>query len=97
MISYDDLLISSKFFYTEGCEDSSLLFPDETKEVGRKDVSMRPSESCEKNIAPKHENSESPPMQSELACIPSAMDIDIALEAACGDSEFLVRRCRLEI
>ena len=33
-IKFEDLLLSSKFFYIEGSEDSNHIFPDEIKEYG---------------------------------------------------------------
>jgi len=75
-ITYEDLLISSKYFYTEGSDDSSLLFPDETKEENPGDSSCAGKGSANPQEGSKIQNS---------------LNIDVAFEAACGDPNFLVK------
>ena len=75
-ITYEDLLISSKYFYTEGNDDSSLLFPDETKEENPGDSSCAGKGSANPQEGSKIQNS---------------LNIDVAFEAACGDPNFLVK------
>ena len=80
-IKYEDLLLSSKFFYTEGSEDSKSLFPDEIKEYGNIDPSQQhlaESESRGKRMCTKN------------CWDPDDLDVYLALESACGDPQFLV-------
>ena len=81
LFKYEDLLIPSKFFHTEGSEDSALIFPDETKEDlpkgGTQSEASGSRVFIEGHVAASTEKR-------------SAMDIDVAMEAACGDETFLV-------
>ena len=81
VIMYEDLLLSSKFFYTEGSEDSKSLFPDEIKEHGN----INPSQ----HHIPMLESSEKR-MHTKNCWDPDDLDVYQALESACGDSQFLV-------
>lgn len=84
MMTYEDLLISSKFFYSEGSENSQVLFPDETKSLELSEAGCQQDGPAKSNAAEfcsqYHENSDNQ----------SLFDIDIAMEAACGDPTFLV-------
>jgi hypothetical protein len=83
MIKYEDLLISSKFFYKEGSEESSLLFPDETKEIPS---NQRARKAAGVDVQPETQCCSDAALDSRNA----SMDIDVAMEAACGDATFLV-------
>jgi hypothetical protein len=79
-VTFQDLLISSKFFYTED-DDSKIDLPDETKEI----VSVKHDQrSCVGHDQTETRQETTPPNQC------SYLDIDHALETACGDAEFLV-------
>ena len=83
---YEELLLPSKFFYTDGHEAASFNFLDETKVDPQVEVKSRHESdcsSCEQN----------PPSMSDDFCeFPTiaALDIECALDAACEDSKFLV-------
>jgi hypothetical protein len=81
LFKYEDLLIPSKFFHTEGSEDSRLIFPDETKEDLPKGGTQSEASGARAftgdHVAVSTEKR-------------SAIDIDVAMEAACGDETFLV-------
>jgi hypothetical protein len=79
MLRYEDLLLSSKYFYSEGSEDSRELFPDETKD----DVLMK-SEKIGSN------DSHTRGLNYESKGNKTVLDVDVGLETACGDAEFLV-------
>ena len=87
-IKYEDLLISSKFFYTEGSEDSDILFPDEIK-LSRESQLGRPDQSLQ-HAAGGAASSSSKDGSSNMSS--AALDVDVAMEAACGDPTFLVRK-----
>ena len=79
-IKYEDLLLSSKFFYTEGSEDSKSLFPDEIRENGNFDVSRHHlTDSGSRNKPTNH------------GWDPDDLDVHLALESACGDYQFMVK------
>jgi hypothetical protein len=84
LITYEDLLISSKFFYTEGSEDSSTLFPDETKENVSGERDSTRAQRCTGALA---DTSCADAARSQKQ---SLLDVDVGLEAACGDAAFLV-------
>ena len=94
-ITYEDLLISSKYFYTEGNDDSSFLFPDETKD--KNSGTALDSQSCPidsgGHYLPTARESKCNINSTERSKPQDIIDIDVALEAACGDSNFLVSRC----
>jgi hypothetical protein len=79
MMRYEDLLISSKYFYTEGSEDSRELFPDETKD----DVSVKSEKKASNDSHTRRLNFGT--MGNRIV-----LDVDVGLETACGDAEFLV-------
>ena len=80
-IKYEDLLLSSKFFYTEGSEDSKTLFPDEIKEHGNMDPSRHYRNDSDFNKKP---------MYKIHGWDRDDLDVYQALESACGDSQFMV-------
>ena len=83
MVTYEDLLISSKFFYTEGSEDSNAMFPDEAKE-------HLPGKNCHLAEAASKPHADSRLLKCETQSSSTDVDIDVALEAACEDHAFLV-------
>jgi hypothetical protein len=85
MIKYEDLLIPSKFFYTEGSEDSRLIFPDETKEDLSRGRTQPEASGSRALIRSRN---------TAIAEKRLAMNIDVAMEAACGDETFLVCNSR---
>ena len=97
-IKYEDLLISSKFFYAEGSEDPDTIFPDETK-LSRESQLDRPQESylrrddLDQSLQHAAGGAASPPPVIRPSNMSSAaLDVDVAMEAACGDPTFLVRK-----
>ena len=95
-IKYEDLLISSKFFYTEGSEDADRIFPDETKQC-RESGLDRHQESNFALVVPdqtlQHSARDAAKHSSETESrrmSRAVLNVDIAMEAACGDSTFLV-------
>ena len=80
MIKYKDLLLSSKFFCTEGSVDSkALLFPDKIKKNGNFRHHLTDSESRNKPICKSH------------GWDSHDLDMYLALESACGDYQFMVK------
>ena len=111
-IRYEDLLISSKFFYKEGSENSSESFPDDIKE-GRSETTECHQEmtrmrnnghfECAQDEKPQSECNHTSRLHGDPGALythqssdskkttePAALDIDVAMEAACGDPSFLV-------
>jgi hypothetical protein len=80
-VTFQDLLISSKFFYTED-DDSKIDLPDETKEI----VSVK----HDQRSYVGHDQTETWHSETTPTNQCSYLDIDHALETACGDAEFLV-------
>ena len=93
MITYEDLLFSSKFFYTEGSEDSSLIFPDEIKEYGNTGSLLQVGH-VEGTIHGDGNNGNTQLCSSlrESTRNSVTLDINVAMEAACGDPTFLVSK-----
>ena len=90
-MTYEDLLISSKFFYTEGNDDSRLLFPDETKnDIIETAVESRNCARSSRDDFLRACESKYNISSTERQRPQDILDIDVALEAACGDSNFLV-------
>lgn len=87
-ITYEDLLISSKFFYNEDLEDSKLIFSDDSKEHQDTVHSKRYGNQQGQDHSFIADDLHLP--GGEALDKPSALDVDIAMEAACGDSTFLV-------
>ena len=96
-IKYEDLLISSKFFYAEGSEDPDTIFPDETK-LSRESQLDRPQDSHLRRNDPDQSlqhaaggAASSSSKDGSRNMSSAALDVDVAMEAACGDPTFLVR------
>ena len=87
VVTYDDLPFCSKFFFSDGSEDLGSNFPDETRQNPQIENRL---ECCQRNAAVHidlfNENSDFTLTSPTL----NILDTKIALEAACGDSTFLV-------
>ena len=87
VLTYDDLPFCSKFFYSDGSEDLESSFPDETRQNPQVENRL---ECCQRNAAVHtdffNQNSDFTLAYPTL----KILETKIALEAACGDSTFLV-------
>ena len=90
-IKYEDLLISSKFFYTEGNEDTDMIFPDETKQYPKLGFDQHSNHEILQHAAAKSDEASlcSTHFESTKTTL-TALDVDVAMETACGDTTFLV-------
>ncbi len=77
-ITYEDLLISSKYFYTEG--NPGIVAGSRNCPASSRGDCLTASDS-KGNIDSK-----------EISKHQEILDIDVAIEAACGDPNFLVSR-----
>ena len=82
-LTYNDLPFTSKFFFIDGCEDSEAIFPDETR--NNPQVQKR-SALCKLHNPQAIEE----PHFVRAFAAPKILDFDIALDAASGDTIFLV-------
>ena len=83
---YEELLLPSKFFYNDCHEAATYDFLDETKvdpQVEYKSCLECPDSECAQHPSP---------MSDELSrkTAPAAFDIECALDAVCGNWNFLV-------
>ena len=91
-LSYEDLLISSKFFYTEGSDEAERSLPEETKQCRESDLDRQQESNFglggDHDAALCYQETGSRQMRSTV------LDVDVAMEAACGDPTFLVSKSR---
>ena len=81
-LARQDLLLTSNFFFTDGIEDSSQLFPD----LVMKDSSL------ERERMDNHISRHAATSDGLKSCLVDSdvLNIELAIEAACGDFNFLV-------
>ena len=87
-LTYEDLPFLSKFFFTDGSENPETLFPDETRQSPQIEI---PSDFFRyRNFTPVISLNKEADFTLMFPTL-KLLDTSTALEAACGDSKFLVR------
>ena len=84
-LARQDLLLTSNFFFTDGIEDSSQLFPD----LVMKDSSLE-RERMDNRILFKSRHAATSDGLKSCLVDSDVLNIELAIEAACGDFNFLV-------